>query len=80
MFKVIYKFKDLKDNNHIYEVGDDFPRKGAKATDERIKELSSNLNKIGKPLIKKVEEAKVDLDIAEPIEEIKVEKKSKKKK
>lgn len=35
MYKVVYKFKDLKDNNHIYEVGAEFPRKGAKVSNER---------------------------------------------
>lgn len=54
MYKVIYKFADLLDNNTIYNVGDEYPRKGYEATKERIAELSGNDNKIGKVLIKKV--------------------------
>lgn len=93
MFKVIKRFKDLKDDNYIYEVGAEFPRKGAKASEERIKELSSKNNKQGQPLIVEVKEEKVeienkevDLEIApeineEPIEEpVKVKKPRKRKK
>ena len=28
MFKVISRFADLQDNNHVYEAGDVFPREG----------------------------------------------------
>ena len=52
MYKVIYKFADLQDKNHVYEVGDVFPREGKEVTDERIAELASVNNKIGKTLIK----------------------------
>ena len=54
MYKVICRFADLKDNNHIYEVGDKYPRKGAETSDERNEELSGKDNKIGEPLIKKI--------------------------
>jgi len=54
---VVYnRFKDLKDNNHIYAKGDVYPREGLEPTKERIKELSSKKNKIGEVLIKKVNE------------------------
>lgn len=54
-YEVIYsRFKDLKDNNHIYKKGDIYPREGLKPTKERIKELSSKKNKIGKVLIQKI--------------------------
>lgn len=59
IYKVIERFKDLKDNNHIYEVNDIYPRKEIKAEDvaqERIKELTTKKNQIGKVLIKKVRE------------------------
>lgn len=56
MFKVIKKFYDLKDNNHCYYVGDDFPHDGKKASDKRIAELSSNKNKMGIPLIEEIPE------------------------
>ena len=56
-YVVVYsRFKDLKDNNHIYRKGDIYPREGLETTKERIKELSSKKNKIGEVLIKKVNE------------------------
>lgn len=56
MYKVIVEFADLKDNNHVYRVGDKFPRTGYKVSKERQEELATSANKIGKPLIEKVEE------------------------
>ena len=53
MFKVIVRFMDLQDGNHIYEVGDTFPRDGVKVGTDRINELMSCENKIGCPLIEK---------------------------
>ncbi len=54
---VIYeKFKDLEDDNYIYKKGDIYPREGLEPTKKRIKELTSYKNKIGEPLIQKVEE------------------------
>lgn len=58
-YEVIHNFKDLEDNNHLYLKGVEgkniYPREGLKPTKKRITELSSNKNKIGKPLIKKLE-------------------------
>lgn len=56
MYRVVVEFADLQDNNHVYRVGDKFPKKGSKASRERYKELMSTANKIGKPLIEKTEE------------------------
>ena len=56
MFKVIKLFADLQDGNHVYNVGDEDPRKGLKVTDGRIAELSGSNNKQGTPLIVAVEE------------------------
>jgi hypothetical protein len=59
VYKVIEKFKDLKDNDHIYEVNDIYPRKDIKLEDipqKRIKELTTTKNKIGKILIEKIKE------------------------
>ena len=53
---VIERFKDLQDKDRVYEVGDKFPATKRKVSDERIAELSSTDNKIGKVLIKAVEE------------------------
>lgn len=57
-FKVIRFFYDLNDSAHEYNVGDSYPRKGIAVTDARIKELSSDKNRLGVPLIKAVQEAK----------------------
>ena len=56
MYKVIKHFVDLHDNNHPYEVGDEYPRSGVRVTDVRIAELAGDKNKQGVPLIEKVEE------------------------
>lgn len=56
MYKVINFFTDLHDNDHPYNVGDSFPRKGVKVSGERLIELAGSDNKQGKPLIEKVEE------------------------
>lgn len=55
MYKVIARFADLQDENHIYEIGDTYPRKGSKPSKERIEELAGDTNKIGIPLIKSEE-------------------------
>lgn len=60
MYKVISYFTDLQDSNHPYKVGDEFPRLGLKVSKDRLKELSSNKNKRGKPLIEKVAETAKD--------------------
>ena len=55
MYKVIKFFADLQDNNHPYNVGDAFPRKGLEVTEERLAELAGSDNKQGVPLIEFVE-------------------------
>ena len=42
MYKVIKLFADLQDNNHVYEVGDIFPREGLKVSEARLAELGLN--------------------------------------
>lgn len=54
-YEVIKRFVDLKDDNHVYNTGDEYPRKGLEPTLERVKELSTKKNKQGVPLIKKAE-------------------------
>jgi hypothetical protein len=51
MYKVITFFVDLQDNNHPYNAGETFPRKGLTVTKERLAELAGSENKQGKPLI-----------------------------
>ena len=52
IYKVIYPFKDLQDNGHIYNVGDIYPRHGVHADKERVGELKTAKNKIGKAVFK----------------------------
>lgn len=56
MYRVIKYFTDLQDNNHEYNVGDIFPHNKKKVSVGRIKELSTDKNRQGVPLIEKVEE------------------------
>lgn len=56
-YKVIHAFMDVEDENHVYQVGDVYPREGEYyPTKKRRSELSSDKNKIGTPLIEIVEE------------------------
>ena len=58
MYRVIKYFADLQDNNHEYNVGDIFPHNKKKVSASRIKELSTDKNRRGVPLIEKVEDTK----------------------
>lgn len=58
-YKTIVRFKDLTDDNHTYNVGDEFPREGLKVSKKRFNELSSDKNRRGKPLIKLVKDETV---------------------
>lgn len=55
-YEVISYFTDLRDYDHAYNVGDEFPRQGVTVSEERIAELSSSNNKQHRPLIKAVED------------------------
>lgn len=69
-YKVIVRFIDLKDNNHVYNVGDDYPRVGKDVSEVRINELKSSNNKRGIPLIaEEVDEAHVETE-AETVETV----------
>ena len=63
-FKVVYPFTDLKDRSKsfpygkVYAIGDDYFNEDIK----RIKELSTNKNKVGRILIK---ENEIDLTVKE---------------
>lgn len=56
MYRVIKHFVDLQDNNHKYDVGDTYPRKGMSVLPSRIKELASKNNRQGVPLIEEIPE------------------------
>ena len=46
----------MQDNNFAYNVGDEYPRKGMNVLPSRIKELASNKNRQGCPLIEEIPE------------------------
>ena len=54
MFRVIKHFTDMQDGNFAYNVGDEFPRKGISVLPSRIKELASDKNRQGCPLIEEI--------------------------
>ena len=56
MNKVIKHFTDLQDNNFAYNAGDEYPRKGLSVLPSRIKELASDKNRQGVPLIEEIPE------------------------
>lgn len=45
IYKAIEYFTDLQDNGYAYNVGDVYPRKGYKPSEERIQELTTTNNK-----------------------------------
>ena len=57
-YRVIKYFTDGQDGLHPYEVGDKYPRRGYKPTEERIIGLLGTGNKQGVPLIEEVVEEK----------------------
>ena len=59
-YKVIHRFTDLQDFNHLYNVGDAFPRIGMKVSQSRIDELASSKNKLKTPLIELEKDKKID--------------------
>ena len=61
MYKVIKHFTDMQDNNYAYYPEDParntYPRKGLSVLPSRIKELASDKNRQGCPLIEEIPEA-----------------------
>lgn len=56
MYRVISPFRDLKNNEHHYDVGDIYPVEGYKPTKARIKELAEGKNPLNRVFIEEVEE------------------------
>lgn len=77
MYKTKVYFTDLKDNNHEYFPGDEYPREGFEVTEERLEELSSDKNRRGFPLIEKVADEATEEATEEVAEEPKKTKKKK---
>lgn len=58
MFEVIRAFRDAKNDNHFYKVGDEYPVAGAnKPSKARIEELAKGKNKYGNVYIREVEDS-----------------------
>ncbi|MCM3291827.1 termination factor Rho [Paenibacillus sp. MER 180] len=60
MYKTVSRFKELKHDGHVYEVGDVYPKEGTKATKARLEELSTTKNKYQEVFIKEVDKAPDD--------------------
>lgn len=46
----------MQDNNFAYNIGDEYPRKGMSVLPSRIKELATDKNRQGVPLIEEIPE------------------------
>lgn len=57
-YRVIKGFFDLDDCLYRYSVGDVYPRIGISANESRCAYLASDRNKLGTPVIEKVQEKK----------------------
>lgn len=68
-YKVIATFEDLQDNRHRYQAGDDFPRKGLEPSKERIEELATDKNKLGRPFIQYIPDPKTEEPKSEPVKD-----------
>ena len=80
MYKVVKIFKDLQDGEHLYNVGDEFPRSGLSVAAERLAELAGSKNRQRQPLIVFMPEGDLMADEkpAEETEEIPEESQNKK--
>lgn len=54
MFKVVSDFRDAKNNNHLYKVGDEYPVAGYKPSKARVEELAKGKNKYNRVFIEEV--------------------------
>lgn len=79
MYKCISLFTDLTDNNHLYKVGDTYPREGLTPDAARIFELSTDANQRGIPLIEEVQTKAepAEQEKAESVEDVPVRRKRK---
>ena len=78
-YTVLSEFADFKDGNHIYRVGDEYPRKGYSPTDKRVDELSTGKNLLHKPLIQLVVVQEQETVVQEVVETSEVEEQPKRK-
>ena len=69
MYKVIEDFADLQDHEYIYHAGDEFPRFGVSVSEERVQELSTSRNRIGRALMGEPVEEEKPVELQKPVEE-----------
>lgn len=69
-YTVLSEFADLQDENHIYRVGDEYPRKGYSPTDKRVDELSTGKNLLHEPLIQLVAVQEPETVVEKVVEEV----------
>lgn len=67
LYKVTKKFTDLQDGNHVYNVGDVYPRESYTPSEERIKELASDKNRQRTPLIAEIPSEETE-EVSENVE------------
>lgn len=61
LYKVEVQFLDGQDDNHLYKVGDIYPRVGINPTQKRIEELSTDNNRRNVVAISKLDLNKLKL-------------------
>jgi hypothetical protein len=79
MYKTVIEFADLQDHEHIYRVGDEFPRRGFSVSKERIHELASSANRRNVALIEEVPDEQPE-EVEQESEQPEVHKRGRKKK
>lgn len=52
-YVVVESFSDMQDGGYTYKPGDIFPRGGVSVSNGRLLELSTDINKLGRALIRK---------------------------
>lgn len=57
MFEVIKAFRDSKNKDHFYGVGDTYPVSGYEPTKARVEELARGKNKFGVAFLKAMAES-----------------------
>ena len=55
-YVTLIRFRDIDDDGHVYEAGEEYPRAGYKPKAARIKALLTDGNKVKAPVIKDAEE------------------------
>ena len=55
-YRALIFFKDGKDNNRPYRAGDEYPRPGLAVSRERLEELATANNRMGRAVIEAIQE------------------------